>query len=158
MCMNFCCFLYDTRYCRRPEHRIKPKATWHFLQRPKISLTQKIDWSLNYDLISKGVLHCQTKWAKKNHVPQTVLDEWVSPLLSKFKSKATKLLQRFSFLGLYFWNNSTTSFIEDSLWDMILPGPFGLAIQDTFANQIIIKRPIYLLGEAIFWAFPENFT
>ena len=37
----------------------------------------------------------------------------------------------------------THIFIEDSLWDMILLGPFGLAIKDTFADQIIIKEPIY---------------
>ena len=43
------------------------------------------------------VSDCQTKWAKKNHVPQTVLDEWVSAALSKVKNKATKIFQGFSF-------------------------------------------------------------
>ena len=38
-----------------------------------------------------------TKWAKNNHVPQTVLDEWVNAVLSKVKSKATKLAQGFGF-------------------------------------------------------------
>ena len=37
------------------------------------------------------------KWAKKNHVPQTVLDEWVNVVLAKVKSKATKLSQWFGF-------------------------------------------------------------
>ena len=48
-------------------------------------------------MICKGVLDCQTKWAKKNHVPQTFLDEWVSAVLPKVKNKATKLSQGFGF-------------------------------------------------------------
>ena len=41
--------------------------------------------------MSKCIAFTQThtKWAKKNHVPQTVLDEWVNAVLSKVKSKAT---------------------------------------------------------------------
>ena len=74
-----------------------PKLRDIFRKGPKYRLPRKIDWSLNYDLIRKGVLDCQTKWAKKNHVPQTVLDEWVNAVLSKVKSKATKLSQGFGF-------------------------------------------------------------
>ena len=74
-----------------------PKLRDIFLQRPKTSLTQKIDWSLNFDLIRKGVLDCQTKWTKKNHVPQTVLNELANAVLSKVKSKVTKLPQEFGF-------------------------------------------------------------
>ena len=62
-----------------------------FCKGPKYRLPQKINWSVNYDLTHKGVLDCQTKQAEKNHVPQTVLDEWVNAALSKVKSKATKL-------------------------------------------------------------------
>ena len=74
-----------------------PKLCDIFRKGPKCRLPQNIDWSLNYGLIHKGVLDCQTKWAKKNHVPQTVLDEWVNAVLSKVKSKATKLPQGFGF-------------------------------------------------------------
>ena len=58
-----------------------PKLRDIFRKGPKYRLPRKIDWSVNYDLIRKGVLDCQTKWAKKNHVPQTVLDEWDNAVL-----------------------------------------------------------------------------
>ena len=82
-----------------------PKLHDIFRKGPKYPLPQKIDWSLNYDLIQKGDLDCKTKWAKKNHVSQAILDEWVSAVLSKVKSKATKLSQWFSFLkhSPFFW-------------------------------------------------------
>ena len=64
-----------------------------FWKGPKYHLSLKV----KYDLICKGVLDCQTKWAKKKHVPPTVLDEWVSYVLSKVKNKVTKLSQGFSF-------------------------------------------------------------
>ena len=65
-----------------------------------------------------------------------------------------------SFVALLFTFEKTAlnPFIEDSLWDMILLGRFGLAIKDTFADYIIIKGPIYLFGKVIFWAFEEIFT
>ena len=74
-----------------------PKLRDIFRKGPKYRLPRKIDWSLNYDIICKGVLDCQTNWAKRNHIPQTVLDEWVNAVLSKVKSKATKLSQGFGF-------------------------------------------------------------
>ena len=37
------------------------------------------------------------KWAKKNNVPKTALDEGVNAVLSKVKSKATKLSQGVGF-------------------------------------------------------------
>ena len=76
-----------------------PKLCDIFSEGPKYRLPRKIDWSLNYDLIRKTVLDCQTKWATRNHVPQTVLDEWVNTVLSKVKSKVTKLSQGFGFLS-----------------------------------------------------------
>ena len=41
---------------------------------------------------------------------------------------------------------------------MILLDPFGLAIKDTLADQITIKGPIHLSGQAIFRAPAENVT
>ena len=75
---------------------LNPKLRDIFRKGPKYRLPGKIDWSLIYDLICKGVLDCQTEWVK-NHVPQTVLNEWVNAVLSKVKSKATKLSQGFGF-------------------------------------------------------------
>ena len=74
-----------------------PKLRDIYRKGPKHRLPRKIDWSLTYDLIRKGVLDCQTKWAKKNHVPQTVLDEWVNAVLSKVKGKATKVFPKVRF-------------------------------------------------------------
>ena len=38
-----------------------------------------------------------TNCAKKKCIPQTVLDEWISTVLSKMQNKATVLSQKFSF-------------------------------------------------------------
>ena len=100
------CFILERTAITHSSRRVC--GTWFFLVHfawqsrapkiyPKCRLPRKIDWSLNYDLIRKSVLDCQTKWAKKDHVPQTALDEWVNAVLSKVKSKATKLSQGFSF-------------------------------------------------------------
>ena len=75
-----------------------PKLRDIFRKGPTYCFPQKIDRSLNYDFICKGVLDCQTKWAKKNLVPQTVLNEWVNAVLSKVKSNATKLSKGLGFL------------------------------------------------------------
>ena len=72
-----------------------PKLRDIFRKGPKYRLPPKIGWSLNYDLIRKDILDWQTKWAKKNHFPQIMVDEWANAVLSKVKSKATKLSQGF---------------------------------------------------------------
>ena len=50
-----------------------PKLRDIFRKGPKYRLPRRIDGSLAFDLVCKGVLDCQTKWAKKNHVPQSSL-------------------------------------------------------------------------------------
>ena len=44
-----------------------------FQKGPRFRLPRKIDWSLSYDLIRKGLLDCQTKLATKNHLPKLSL-------------------------------------------------------------------------------------
>ena len=60
-------------------------------------------------------------------------------------AQRNQTLGKLCFLALCFGENSINPFIKDSLLDMILLGPFGLAVKDTFADYIIFK------GQSIFW-------
>ena len=71
-----------------------PKLRAIFEKGPKFREPRTVSWPKNYDLIKNAVRQCQEKWASRLRVPQVVLEEWVTTVLSKVRAKIESLSRK----------------------------------------------------------------
>ena len=71
-----------------------PKLREVFEKGPKFREPRIVSWPKNYDLIKNAVRQCQEKWASRLRVPQVVLEEWVTTVLSKVHAKIESLSRK----------------------------------------------------------------
>ena len=71
-----------------------PKLRAIFEMCPKFRESRKASWPKNYDLIKNAVRQCQEKWASRLRVPEVVLEEWVTTVLSKVHAKIESLSRK----------------------------------------------------------------
>ena len=71
-----------------------PKLRAIFQEGPKFREPRIVSWPKNYDLIKNAVRQCLEKWASHLKVPQVVLEEWVTTVLSKVCAKIESLSRK----------------------------------------------------------------
>ena len=71
-----------------------PKLRAVFEKGPKFREPGIVSLPKNYDLIKNAVRQCQEKWASRLRVPQVVLEEWVTTVLSKVHAKIESLSRK----------------------------------------------------------------
>ena len=65
-----------------------------FEKGPKFRQPRTVSWQKNYEIIKNAVHHCLEKWATRLRVPQVVLQEWVTTVLSKVRMKIDSLSRK----------------------------------------------------------------
>ena len=71
-----------------------PKLRAIFEKGPKFREPRTVSWQKNFEIIKNAVHHCQEKWATRLRVPQVVLQEWVTTVLSKVRMKIDSLSRK----------------------------------------------------------------